>query len=67
MAHTYHAQIKLEGDIEMEMSFTASKWVPAEPGEKPQVKQQASIRFVGNKVSIDELLKLLEEAGYEVV
>lgn len=52
----------------MEMNFTASKWVPKELGSnQPQTKQQASIRFVGNKVSFDELLKLLEEAGYEIV
>ena len=50
----------------MEINLIASKWVPAKPDESGRVKQEVIVRFMGNRDSMEELLELMKEAGYEI-
>ena len=48
----------------MEMHFIASKLVPGPNGGN--VKQQVIVRFIGSRESMEELMTLLRDAGYEI-
>lgn len=50
----------------MEMCFTATKVVPVRPDMTGKAQQVIHVKFFGNAKTVEELLELLKNQGYEI-